>query len=99
VCARHDETGELAGYSELIFTPRRRWLGEQGDTAVDPAHRERGLGRWLKAANILRLLDEKPDVRAVETWNDGSNAAMLSINEAMGFRQTSMWRDAELNLA
>ena len=98
LCARHDATGQLAGFTELKLNPDRPWFVEQGDTAVDPPHRERGLGRWLKAVNILRLVDERPEAQVVETWNDGTNAAMLSINEAMGFRPVAVWREVELTL-
>ena len=60
LCARHDDSGELAGYTELTLP--RLWPGAawQEDTGVWPKHRERGLGRWLKAVNALRLLDERP---------------------------------------
>ena len=86
VAARHDETGQLAGYTALFFPKHRPWYAEQGDTGVDPAHRNKGLGRWLKAANLLRLLDERPEVRAVDTGNATSNEPMLNINVALGFR-------------
>ena len=91
VCARHDDSGELAGYTELARL--RHWpeMAWQEDTGVWPKHRERGLGRWLKAANALRLLDEHPEVRCVDTWNAGSNEAMLAINVAMGFQPLENW--------
>jgi mycothiol synthase len=98
LCARHDESGELVGYTELTFGRHRPWLVQQGDTAVDPAHRNMGLGRWLKAASALRLLAERPDAQVVETWNDGSNAPMLNLNTEMGFRTVATWHDAELAL-
>lgn len=44
------------------------------------------LGRWLKAVNALRLLDERTAVEFIHTRNAGSNGAMLGINVAMGFR-------------
>jgi GNAT superfamily N-acetyltransferase len=86
VAARHDATGELAGYTALFFPKHRPWYAEQGDTGVDPVHRDKGLGRWLKATNLLRLLDERPEVLAVDTGNATSNAPMLNINVALGFR-------------
>jgi mycothiol synthase len=98
ICARHEPTGQLVGFTEMGFSPYRPWLAEQGDTGVDSAHRHRGLGRWMKAANALRLLHERPEVREVETWNAGVNRAMLSINEAMGFRPVAEWQDWELRL-
>ncbi|HEV7865771.1 MAG TPA: GNAT family N-acetyltransferase [Acidimicrobiia bacterium] len=91
LCARHDDSGELAGYTELAFPaawPRAAW---QGDTGVWPKHRDRGLGRWLKAVNGVRLLDERAQVEFIDTWNAGSNEAMLGINVAMGFRPLENW--------
>ena len=91
-CARHDATGKLVGFTQLLATDARPWLGQQWDTGVDPAHRNLGLGRWLKAANALRLMDERPEVTTIETWNAGVNAAMLAINDAMGFRPVAEWQ-------
>lgn len=99
VCARHDATGELVGYTELGFLPYRPWLAFQGDTGVQPTHRNRGIGRWLKATNALRLLDEHPEIEVVETWNAEVNAPMLSINRAMGFRSAAAWQEWELRIA
>jgi mycothiol synthase len=92
-CARHDAADQLVGFTQLLATPTRPWLGQQWDTGVDPAHRNLGLGRWLKAANALRLLDEQPEVTIIETWNAGVNAAMLAINHAMGFRPAAEWQE------
>ncbi len=77
----------IAGYTEIVL-PTATWptRGFQGDTGVDPNHRDRGLGRWLKAEMLLRLIDERPAVRRVTTQNAGSNAPMLNINHALGFR-------------
>lgn len=86
IAARHDPTGELAGYTELQFSHHRKDRIWQGDTGVVPAHRERGLGRWLKAAMLLRLMERRPEVEKVDTWNAGSNAPMLAINHALGFK-------------
>ena len=93
---RHDATGEIAGYSDFVFWPWKPWLVEQGDTGVVAAHRGHGLGRWLKASNALRVLDEKPEARVIETWNDGSNRWMLAINDEMGFRPVATWVETEL---
>jgi mycothiol synthase len=86
VVARHRATGELAGFTELFFAPYSEDVAWQGWTAVHPAHRDKGLGRWLKAANALRLLDERPEIAHVDTWNAFSNAPMLGINVEMGFQ-------------
>ncbi|MEX2659963.1 MAG: GNAT family N-acetyltransferase [Acidimicrobiales bacterium] len=86
VIARHDPTGELVGLTELHIKQHDRWLAHQGDTGVVAAHRGHGLGRWLKATNALRLLDEHPEVETVQTWNASTNPHMLAINHEMGFR-------------
>lgn len=85
--ARHDETGSFVGYTNVHFAPWTPGIAHQGGTAVDPAHRNLGLGRWLKAAMALRILDERPDITSVDTDNAESNDAMLAINVAMGFRE------------
>lgn len=84
--AVHEPTGAFAGYTELLFPPTWPTRSYQGDTGVDPAHRDKGLGRWLKAANLLAVIDERPQVERVLTWNAGSNDPMLHINHALGFR-------------
>jgi len=86
LAAIHEPTGDIAGYTELTLPGHWPSRAYQGDTGVDPAHRNQGLGRWLKAAMLLRLIDERPAVRRVTTHNAGSNEPMLNINHALGFR-------------
>ena len=97
--ARHDETDELAGYTEFVFPPYAPEAAWQEATAVDPAHRDKGLGRLLKATNCLRLLDEKPEIRYVDTWNAFSNAPMLGINIAMGFEVVKSFSEYQIATA
>ena len=84
--ARHRATGELAGFTQFFFAPYSEDVAWQGWTAVHPDHRDKGLGRWLKAANCLRLMDERPAIQHADTWNAFSNAPMLGINIEMGFK-------------
>jgi GNAT superfamily N-acetyltransferase len=95
---RHDASGAIAGYSSMTIRADKPWLISQEDTAVHPDHRGKAIGRWLKATNALRVLDERPDARWIETWNDGSNRWMLDINIDMGFRPVAEWVEVELQL-
>ncbi|HRD77450.1 MAG TPA: GNAT family N-acetyltransferase [Hyphomicrobiaceae bacterium] len=83
---RHVPSGVLAGFTELRWTPTRASLVWQGGTGVVPSHRNRGLGRWLKAQNLAALLSANDKVRFVRTGNADSNAPMLAINHQLGFR-------------
>lgn len=78
--------GEGAGMSTILLHPDRPSLAHQEDTAVVPAHRGHRLGRWLKAANLLAVLEAYPEVAVVQTYNAETNGPMLDINVAMGFR-------------
>ncbi len=83
---RSAETGEYAGYSDVYWQPGEPHLAHQGDTAVVPSYRRRGLGRWLKGRMAEQLLADKPEVEFIRTGNAQSNEGMLKINHEMGFR-------------
>lgn len=80
------DSGEFVGYTQIRTLDLEPELAWQWATGVDPNHRNRGLGRWLKAAMIEKVIDEYPMVRRVDTYNAGSNEPMLAINIEMGFR-------------
>lgn len=84
--ARHRETGEWAGFHDISWNPTEPMFAYVGATGVKPEHRGHALGKWLKAAMTLRLLDERPEVTNVRTGNADSNDAMLGINRLMGYR-------------
>ena len=78
--------GSPAGYTSVSTNLNKPRFANQGDTVVLRAHRERGIGRWLKADMWLRLRSEAPFVDAIDTGNAQSNDPMLAINVAMGFK-------------
>ncbi len=86
IAARHRETGELGGHTELVV---ERWdptVAYQFDTAVAPGHRGHRLGLLLKAAMVQWLRERNPEVRTVDTWNAESNGYMIQVNEQLGYR-------------
>ncbi|MEY2472754.1 MAG: hypothetical protein QOK28_2083 [Actinomycetota bacterium] len=94
--ARHTPTGEMVAHTDVWLPQRWPTKAYQNDTGVNPAHREKGLGRWLKAQMLLHLLDERPQIDNISTWNAGSNEAMLGINYAMGFRTVTEFAEHQV---
>lgn len=83
--AREHATGRFAGFTEITYHPNRPQILHQGGTGVFGEFRKLGLGRWLKAATLHRVLETLPEARFIRTGNATTNAAMLGINVALGF--------------
>jgi len=84
--AREKATGDFAGHTIVAVLADQPWHGRQYDTSVLRAHRGHRLGYALKAAMLLWLREEEPQLRQVYTWNAASNAHMIAVNEELGYR-------------
>lgn len=83
--AVHVSSGDFVGSTSVLVDrlhPVQAW---QWETVVRPEHRNKGLGRLLKASMIERIVSDRPEVNWIDTWNAGSNEPMLNINVAMGY--------------
>ncbi len=80
-----DPAGHVVGHSDLISSVHTPKLAYQWSTLVRPADRGHRLGLALKAANLLRLLDQAPQVQEVVTFNAAVNEPMIAVNDALGF--------------
>jgi GNAT superfamily N-acetyltransferase len=95
ILAVHEATGEGAGFTAVTYDPKVEHQIWQQGTAVTRAHRGHGLGLWMKATMLRRILDERPRARVIRTGNANANAQMLAINTTLGFRQaasTTLWQ-------
>lgn len=84
--ARHEPSDEFVGFTNMAYQTLQPEQGWVWNTGVRSDHRNKGLGRWVKAAMMLHLLDQLPEVRRLDTFNAGSNEPMLNINVEMGFK-------------
>ncbi len=81
-----EKNGDISSLSDVMYTPSKSPLLAQLLTGVDPKYRGQGKGKWVKAALLLKVREEFPDITTISTGNATSNAPMLSINERLGFK-------------
>ncbi len=95
---KEHSTGHFAGFSETGWQPNRPHILGQWGTGVNPVYRGKGLGKWLKAAMLEKVLAERPEINQIRTGNADSNGPMLKINHAMGFKPFIAHTDWQLEV-
>ena len=94
-----EETGEPVGMSQMIRRNSDPSIWVVTTTMVDPPHRGKSIGKWVKAACNLAALERWPEGVYQETGNAFTNDAMLAINDAMGFEHDITITDVEVPTA
>ncbi len=84
--ACHRPSGDLVGYTMVSVSPADPGTAYQEDTLVAAGHRGHGLGLRLKRRTLARLASTSPATAEVLTWNSSTNAPMLAVNAALGYR-------------
>jgi len=79
--------GRVSGLTETAYLPDLPHVVRQMLTGVRKEYRGRGLGKLLKARMLLHIRREYSGVNYVATGNADSNAPMMAINNALGFKK------------
>jgi GNAT superfamily N-acetyltransferase len=95
----HEQTGKVAGLTEVVVPAQRPGRADQYDTVVVPAHRGYGLGRAIKARMLFELRSSEPQLTEVQTWNAFENEPMLRVNNELGFAEDRQWMEYEADVA
>lgn len=84
--------GAISSITDVVWSPSAPNKVSQWFTGVHPSYRGRGLGKAIKAAMLRFVRDRYQGIDWVSTENSQTNAAMLAINEALGFREHRLMR-------
>ncbi|HEY3008277.1 MAG TPA: GNAT family N-acetyltransferase [Micromonosporaceae bacterium] len=99
VVAIHEQSGAVAGLTEVVVPAQHPTRADQYDTIVVPAHRGSGVGRAIKARMLFELREAEPTLTEVQTWNAAVNEAMVKVNAELGFQPDREWREYEADVA
>jgi GNAT superfamily N-acetyltransferase len=99
VAARCDQTGELAGLTQIGADPLELPWARQFITAVTREHRGHRLGLLVKVDMLDYLATTEPDVRHILTDNADENQHMIAINAELGYHILDEQQSWELDVA
>jgi GNAT superfamily N-acetyltransferase len=85
-----DAGDEVVAFTELRVSRAPGAVATTEDTAVVAAHRNRGLGGWVKLESLRQLHADRPDVELVTTTNAEENEPILRLNGSLGFVPVSV---------
>ena len=85
IAARHDATGEIAGFTAVVVDPECPQWGFQQLTAVVRGHRGHRLGLLVKTAMLDLLAEAEPQLEWIATGNAAENAHRIAVNEQLGY--------------
>jgi GNAT superfamily N-acetyltransferase len=88
VAALDESTGEVVAYTELVVPGDEQGDAQHYGTVVVPAHRGRGLSRWLKAEHIRQTTTRHPKLAGLLTDTAATNEPMRRTNESLGYQET-----------
>jgi GNAT superfamily N-acetyltransferase len=89
--ARCDQTGEIAGFTQIGVDKNDPEWGHQFLTAVVRAHRGHRLGLLVKVDLMAVLTEAEPTVRHILTLNADANKYMITINAELGYTVLDQW--------
>ncbi|MGK5519565.1 GNAT family N-acetyltransferase [Micromonospora sp. URMC 107] len=99
VLALHEQTGEVAGLTEVVVPVQHPTRADQYDTIVVQDHRGYGIDRAIKARMLLELRSAEAELTEVQTWNAQANEAMLKVNAELGYRPDREWCEYSIDVA
>ncbi|MFG1719633.1 GNAT family N-acetyltransferase [Micromonospora chalcea] len=99
VLALHEQTGDVAGLTEVVVPAQHPTRADQYDTIVVHDHRGYGIDRAIKARMLLELRSAEPHLVEVQTWNAQDNESMLKVNAELGYRPDRDWCEYGVDVA
>jgi GNAT superfamily N-acetyltransferase len=99
VVAVHKPSGRIAGITEIELWSSQPSLALQQDTAVAADFRGYGLGLAIKGAMLRWLTADRPAVAEIFTQTAHDNTHMIRINHALGYIDTAVLAELQIDLA
>jgi GNAT superfamily N-acetyltransferase len=99
VLAIHEQTGVVAGLTEVVVPAQHPERADQYDTIVVPDHRGYGIDRAIKARMLFELRAAEPELLEVQTWNAHNSESMLQVNAELGYQPDRDWYEYGADVA